>query len=82
MGLAHVPVIRLGDISNPMTVLCTTTSRTAVGSKGRQLQSGTDYISRTDHLVKFAAGEAISNCDIRVSYTNVSYCQGSLENSN
>ena len=64
--MAHVPIVRSGDISNPMTVLCTTVSRTAAGSKGRQLQSGTDYISREDYSVKFEAGETISNCDIRV----------------
>lgn len=67
VGLAHVPIVRSGDTSNSATVLCTTVSQTAKGSQGRQLLTGTDYISRRDHSVEFESGETIANCDIRVS---------------
>jgi len=67
VGSVNVPVIRSGDLSQPITVLCTTTSQTAMGSEGSHLLSGTDYISRNDYVVKFEAGEAIANCNIRVS---------------
>ena len=66
VGSVHIPVIRSGDASGSMTVLCTTVSRTAIGSTGKQLLTGTDYISREEYIVRFEEGETISNCDIRV----------------
>lgn len=67
VGVARVPTIRSGDVSNSMTVMCTTTSRTAMGSVGSQLLTGTDFISKEEYPVEFDEGQTTANCDIRVS---------------
>ncbi|XP_067933161.1 extracellular matrix organizing protein FRAS1-like [Watersipora subatra] len=66
VGVADLPIARSGDVSNSMTILCTTTSRTATGSDGQELTSGTDYISKSAFVVTFKEGETTANCDVRI----------------
>lgn len=65
-GTVSVPLTRSGDVSEAMIVLCSTKSQTAIGSSGNRLDSGTDFISQSDMIVKFKAGEKTAACEIRV----------------
>ena len=66
IGLVSVPITRVGDVSFKHSVLCSTHPITAIGSSGRQLKSGTDYLSLTDHVIDFDIGVRRRSCDVVV----------------
>ena len=66
VGVAHLPLTRSGDLSQSMIVLCSTLSSSAQGSSGNRLQSGTDFLSLTDHSVKFEEGANNASCEVKV----------------
>ena len=71
VGMVHVPITRSGDLSQSMTVLCSTQSGTAQGSSGNRLQSGTDFLSLTDHSVKFEEGASNASCEVKVCWLQI-----------
>ena len=71
IGVVHVPITRSGDLSQSMTVLCSTQSGTADGSSGNRLQSGTDFLSLTDHSVKFEEGANNASCEVKVCWLQI-----------
>ena len=63
-----------GDSSIPASVVCYTKSVSALGTDADNLQSGSDFISRTNSRqsrVVFQAGVSMATCDIRV---NIGFC--------
>jgi len=66
VGTVMVPIIRTGDLSSVVTVLCSTKSQMATGSEGRSLESGTDYISLLDKIITFDIGQSEAYCEVKV----------------
>ncbi|KAM8864960.1 extracellular matrix organizing protein FRAS1 isoform 2-T3 [Synchiropus picturatus] len=66
-GFVRAPVLRRGDTSGTVSVLCYTQSRSARGSSLHALESGSDFKSRgmsKDSRVVFAPGVSMATCDV------------------
>lgn len=66
---AVATVIRSGDVSDSVSVICSTNSLTATGSSLTSLESGSDFISRgysSTYRVVFPPGVTHANCSVKV----------------
>ncbi|KAL5018413.1 hypothetical protein ScPMuIL_004135 [Solemya velum] len=62
-------IARKGDLSNSVSVICSTSSVTAAGSSLVGLESGSDYISRgrtNAYRVVFPPGVTTASCDVKI----------------
>ncbi|XP_033117888.1 extracellular matrix protein FRAS1-like [Anneissia japonica] len=69
VGFFSVPVIRKGDNSATVSVVCLTVPKSAHGSSLIGLESGSDYITRGTLLqdqIAFPQGISRSSCDVKI----------------
>ncbi|KAK3090989.1 hypothetical protein FSP39_016284, partial [Pinctada imbricata] len=68
-GYLPAALVRKGDVSTSVSVICYTVPMTARGSSLRGLESGSDYISRgrtNAYRVVFPPGVATAICDVKI----------------
>lgn len=68
-GIITVSIVCAGDLSDTISVVCSTSSMTATGSSLTGLESGSDFISRgntNSFRVIFPAGISTATCDVKV----------------
>lgn len=68
-GYVMASIKRTGDMSDTVSVICSTSSMTATGSSLTGLESGSDYISRgssNSYRVVFPPGIAHALCDVKL----------------
>ncbi|XP_071125097.1 extracellular matrix protein 3-like [Mytilus edulis] len=69
IGEIMVPIKRTGDLLDELMVICCTKSVTATGTTGDMINSGADYISRSeDHhsTIRFDVGEDTKYCKVTI----------------
>lgn len=62
-------IVRSGDVSGTVSVICSTRSLTATGSSLTGLESGSDFVSRgrsNTNRVVFPPGVTHANCNVKV----------------
>ncbi|CAG5116316.1 unnamed protein product, partial [Candidula unifasciata] len=68
-GHAVATVVRSGDVSDSVSVICSSRSLTATGSSLTSLESGSDFISRgysSAYRVIFPPGVTHTNCSVKL----------------
>ena len=68
-GYARATIVRSGDVSSSVSVICSTLPLTARGSPENRLESGSDFISRgitNTYRVVFPSGVTMATCDVKV----------------